>query len=167
MTHEALVATLVALCLGSGMMAGLFCSFSSFLMRALSRIPLASGIQAMQSINLVIVRPSFLIIFMGTGAVGLAAVVFGGNAWRPESKPWALAATLTYVVGCVGVTIVFNVPWNNRLAAVNGETEEGHAIWKRYLSTWVRWNHVRSVATLFSTVLFLIALIRLVEGGES
>ena len=50
---------LIVACIGSGMIAGLFCAFSSFLMKALASLPAANGIAAMQAINRFIVRPGF------------------------------------------------------------------------------------------------------------
>jgi uncharacterized membrane protein len=37
--------------LGSGLIAGVFFAFSTFVMKALARLPAAHGIAAMQSIN--------------------------------------------------------------------------------------------------------------------
>jgi uncharacterized membrane protein len=59
------------------------------------------------------------------------------------------------------VTILFNVPLNNQLDAVDPESVEGRALWAHYLSRWTRWNHVRSVATLFSTFLLVLSLVKL------
>ncbi|WP_246131827.1 hypothetical protein [Pistricoccus aurantiacus] len=52
---------LIAATLGSGLIAGLFCVFSNFMMRALARIPTPAGIAAMQAINRAILNPAFLI----------------------------------------------------------------------------------------------------------
>ena len=52
---------LVVSCVGSGMMAGLFASFSTFMMKALGSLERSEGVRAMQAINRLIVRPSFLL----------------------------------------------------------------------------------------------------------
>jgi len=57
--------------LGSSLIAGVFFAFSSFLMKALARIPTHQGIAAMQSINVVVINPTFLGTFMGTGVLCL------------------------------------------------------------------------------------------------
>ena len=59
---------LVVSCVGSGMMAGLFASFSTFMMKALGSLERSEGVRAMQAINRLIVRPSFLLVFMGTAS---------------------------------------------------------------------------------------------------
>ena len=152
---------LVLAALGSGMMAGLFCSFSNFIMKALALTPPPAGIRAMQSINEVIVRPAFLLVFLGTGVACALAVVFGWQQFGNAALAWAIAGGVVYVLGSIVVTIVFNVPLNNRLAAVDADSEAGAQMWQIYLVRWVRWNHVRSVATIVSTLLLIMAILSL------
>lgn len=142
------------------MMAGLFCSFSNFVMKALSEIPPPKGIAAMQSINRVIVRPAFLIVFLGTGFACALVVGLGWQQLRNAALAWAIVGGVVYVLGSIVVTIVFNVPLNNRLAAVDPESEEGAKMWEIYLVKWTRWNHVRSIATIVSTLLLILAVFR-------
>ena len=61
--------------LGSGLIAGFFLAFSACVMAALGRIPPASGISAMQSVNVVVLNPVFLGIFFGTAALSLVLAV--------------------------------------------------------------------------------------------
>jgi uncharacterized membrane protein len=56
------------------------------------------------------------------------------------------------------VTIVFNVPLNNRLASVTPDSAQGAGLWTHYLSTWTAWNHVRTVASLAAAACFIMAL---------
>jgi uncharacterized membrane protein len=68
-----------------------------------------------------------------------------------------LAASLFYLVGCFGFTMWFNVPLNNQLAAVAPAQEA--ALWSRYLDVWTFWNHVRTLASIASAILFTAALL--------
>ena len=65
--------------LGTGSVGGVFFAFSSFVMKALSRLPPAQGIAAMQSINLSVINLSFAIQLFGTAALcvflGIRAVL--------------------------------------------------------------------------------------------
>ncbi|SHE54818.1 Uncharacterized membrane protein [Modicisalibacter ilicicola DSM 19980] len=149
---------LIAATLGSGLIAGLFCVFSNFMMRALAQIPTPAGIAAMQSINRAIINPAFLLVFFGTGIASVLAIALGWRQLDTASLAWAIAGSAIYVIGGIGVTLVFNVPLNNRLAAVDPDGEEGAATWAMYLVTWVRWNHLRSVATLVSTLCSIVAV---------
>jgi uncharacterized membrane protein len=54
--------------------------------------------------------------------------------------------------------MVFNVPLNNALAAVDPASSEGAAVWADYLRTWTNWNHVRTLAALAASGAFIFAL---------
>lgn len=98
-----------------------------------------------------------MILFMGTALVSL--ILAGGSFgwWGGASGKLILVASLIYLVGCIGVTMVFNVPLNDQLAAVAPAQEA--ALWMRYLGEWTAWNHVRTIAPTLSAILFIIALI--------
>ena len=154
--HFALI--LVA-ALGSGLIAGVFFAFSTFVMTALGRLPPAQGIAAMQSINVAVINPVFLGTLFGTGVVCVVLAVVALLGWQAPGAAWLLAGSLLYVVGDVGVTMAFNVPLNNALAAADPGSAEGAALWARYLTGWTAWNHVRTVAGLAATAAFILALV--------
>ncbi len=146
--------------LGSSLLGGLYFAFSVAIMRALEKLPSEQGMAAMQSINLVILNPAFLGVFLGTaigGVLLIAAPVFDWNA----ASPWLIAGALVYIVASLGLTIVFNVPLNNELAAVSATDPASVDVWKRYLSDWTFWNHIRTAASLGSAVLLMIGLVYL------
>lgn len=149
---------LILATLGSGMMAGLFCSFSIFILQALGEIPPEKGIAAMQSINRVIVKPAFLIVFMGTAGTSALVILIGWEQLNNAALAWTAAGTIVYLLGNIGVTIIFNVPLNNLLAAVDCESPEGAGMWTIYLEKWARWNHLRSISTIVSTVFLIFAI---------
>ena len=158
-SSEVLKWVLIAACVGSGMMAGLFSAFSTFMMKALSSLSDSEGMKAMQAINRLIVRPSFLLVFLGTAVLCIVAAVFGSELPRVASQ--TIAATVIYVVACILSTIAFNIPLNNQLEAANPDTQEGREVWKQYLSKWTKWNHLRSVASVVTTALLASALAKL------
>ncbi len=53
--------------LGCGLVAGVFFAFSTFVMKALDRLPPAQGMTAMQSINVVVINPWFMTAFFRNG----------------------------------------------------------------------------------------------------
>lgn len=140
------------LALGCGLMAGLYYAFSAFIMTALSRIAPEAGVATMNAINDVILKTSFMPLFMGTSlgsaVIGILAVV----RWQGSDSLVILLGALIYVVGMFGVTAAVNVPLNNALAA------NGLPTWPRYLIDWTLWNHVRTVASLIASALFIYAL---------
>ncbi|MQW87401.1 DUF1772 domain-containing protein [Sinorhizobium saheli] len=144
--------------IGSGLMAGLFFIFSVCIMQALSRLPPEGGIAAMNAINDVILNPLFLSAFMGTAllSLGLIAVAL---IWGGQGSYLLAAGGLVYLVGTLAVTMVFNVPLNNALAAASGQAAVD--LWReRYLTGWVWWNHVRTFASTGALALFVLGFAR-------
>ncbi|MGX4586183.1 anthrone oxygenase family protein [Paenibacillus chitinolyticus] len=143
--------------LGSGLNAGLFFAFSAFVMTALARIPAEQGIAAMQSINATILNPLFGIVFMGTALLSGVLAVSSLLNWGEPGSGWLLAGSLVYAAG-FAVTMVFNVPLNNALEAVNPGSAAGADVWSRYVIKWTAWNHVRTAACLAALAMFIQAL---------
>lgn len=159
MTTSLVLLLTLAAALGSGIVAGIFYGFSSFIMGALGKLPPHEGIAAMQSINVVVINPTFFAAFFGTAVLSL---VLGGFAFFGDEVAGAallVAGALLYLVGCIGVTMVFNVPLNNRLARVKPESAEGAEVWRHYLVAWTRWNTVRTAASALAAVFFIVAMV--------
>ncbi len=104
----------------------------------------------MQAINRFIIRPSFLVTFFGTGVLLVLACFL--VATSNSAFLLLCAATASYVVACLASTLAFNVPLNNKLDAFSPETPESREFWNRYVVAWTRWNHVRSIACIASTL---------------
>lgn len=83
--------TAILALLASGIVGGVFYAFSSFVMKALARMPSEEGIAAMQSINIVVINPSFLSAFMGTAVISLVLTGLAIKGWGMPSAPWFLA----------------------------------------------------------------------------
>jgi uncharacterized membrane protein len=143
---------------GAGLVAGIFFAFSAFVMTALGRLSASNGFSAMQSINVAVLNPVFFSVFFGTGAVSLALAIAALFRWSAPGALYLLVGALLYVVGCVLVTVMFNVPLNNKLKAVDPESSDGANLWSAYLTTWTAWNTVRTVASLAASVLFILAI---------
>jgi uncharacterized membrane protein len=144
--------------LGSGLIAGVFFAFSSFVMAALARLPAAQGVAAMQSINIVVINPLFLGALFGTAIACIALLVASVSGWSEPRAFYLLAGGLLYLLGTVLVTMVFNVPRNNALAAVDPGSAEAATLWVRYVTEWTAWNHVRGAAALAAAASFMLAL---------
>lgn len=144
--------------LGCGLVAGIFFAFSTFVMKALAQQPPAQGIAAMQSINITVINPLFMLTFLGTGVVCILLAVFSLLKWQQPGAAYLLIGSLLYLVGTVLVTIGFNVPLNDALAIVKPDSAEGANLWSGYLTNWTFWNHVRTAAALAAAALFTLAL---------
>lgn len=149
---------LVAAGFGAGLNAGLFFIFSNTVMTALGRMAPSGGIAAMQQINIVIQNPVFFLAFFGTALLSVVLVAAALTGWLPSGAGWALAGAVIYLAGIIAVTIVFNVPMNNALAAVDPASAAGEVLWQDYLARWTMWNHVRTVSGLISSGAFILAI---------
>ncbi len=148
---------LLAAALGSGLIAGVFYAFSTFVMGALGKLPPANGIAAMQSINIVVINPWFMTAFFGTA---LLCVILAFSVMSRWSEPGALliaAGCLFYLVGTIGTTMIGNVPLNNALARVDPSSSDGATLWADYLNRWTFLNHVRTAAALAAAALLTLA----------
>ena len=142
-------------------MAGVFFAFSTFVMKALARLPPNEGIAAMQSINVAAVNSWFLAAFLGTSAACLLVLIAAIIQWTDPSTAFLLPGALTYLVGCFLVTIVFNVPMNDALTALAPDAPDRAARWAGYLAEWTTWNHIRTAAALAASALLIIGLQRM------
>jgi uncharacterized membrane protein len=142
--------------LGALLVAGMFFAFSNFIMRGLERLPASQGIAAMNSINVTVINPLFMALFLGTGLICAALALINLCSLPDLAAVKILAASAVYIIGCIGVTMMFNVPLNDSLAAVQADSA---ALWADYLKTWVMWNSVRCIASLAAGALMVSALI--------
>lgn len=101
--------------IGAGLMAGVYFAFSDFIMRSLNRLDAANAVDAMNTINEVILRSWFMPLFFGTSLLYLLLAVLALFDWSDPNTPLLLTADLTYFCGMFLCTVFFNVPLNNRL----------------------------------------------------
>ena len=145
---------------GTGLVAGVFFAFSTFVMRALDRLPPAQGVAAMNSINVTVINPLFMLALMGTAGVcavlGVAAIV----KWNEPGAGLVLAGSVSYLVLTILVTMAYHVPRNDALARRDPAAADTARYWAHHVTTWTAGNHVRVVGALAAAVLFTIALVR-------
>jgi len=103
----------VAGALGSGLMAGFFLAFSTITMSGLRAVAPAEGLRVMQAIN----RspnssPALLVTLLGTGVVSVAAAAMSVGRLDEASSGYLVSGAALYLVGTLGLTIVFHVPRN-------------------------------------------------------
>jgi uncharacterized membrane protein len=144
--------------IGCGLLAGLYFAFSAFIMTALGRIGQAAGVAAMNAINVAIVQSLFLPVFLGTTMASAALAIAALLRWGEAGAMTMLAGGVLYVFGMFVVTMIFNVPLNNALAAVDPASQGATPLWARYLADWTWWNHVRTISSTAACALFIAAI---------
>jgi uncharacterized membrane protein len=164
--NEKILILAIFAALGCGLMGGLLFAFSNFVMTALAHQPPSSCVRTMQAINVYILNPLFFIVFFGTAVASFVLAVATILRMPRSGAPLLLAGSALYLVGTVGVTMMFHVPLNNRLSVLNPDIAETAKYWLTYLSEWVRWNHVRTIASVMATALLILAIRRLHLAAE-
>lgn len=142
------------------LVAGVFLAFSDFIMRALSITSGPGGAEAMQAINREVFRWVFMTLFLGLAPVSLLLAACGALIVGHGPGTVMALAGLTYVLGCFGVTVVFNVPMNTALAGMDASADATLTYWAgTYLPRWTFWNTVRAGACTLSAVLLSASLV--------
>jgi uncharacterized membrane protein len=146
--------------IGSALVGGVFFAFSSFVMKALARLPSSEGIAAMQSINVVVINASFLGAFLGTAflSLGVVVLVFVGRS-HPSAMLF-LGGAIAYFAGTFLVTMFGNVPLNDELARVSATDGAAFEFWEHYVNRWTMWNHVRTAAAMLAMLLYILGLMQ-------
>ncbi|MFC9908355.1 DUF1772 domain-containing protein [Streptomyces sp. NPDC127197] len=144
--------------LGTGLVAGVFCAFSTFVMRGLAALPPAQGVAAMKAINVTAVQPAFMIVFLGSALLCAVIAVVTLVVWPDEGAVELLLGSALYLIGSFGVTVLANVPRNNALLKLDAGTPEAAAYWPTYVREWTAWNHVRMIASAAAAVLYVLGL---------
>ncbi|WP_338548996.1 DUF1772 domain-containing protein [Roseovarius phycicola] len=108
-TVYALAALILAL------IAGVFLSFSDFIMRSLCAATPTSGIEAMQQINRKVYSSVFLVWLLGMAPVATLLSLYAFVFVEGPAKAWWIAGGALYVIGTFLVTVLGNVPMNKRL----------------------------------------------------
>jgi uncharacterized membrane protein len=157
MIDQILTALIFLAAIGSALIAGTFFAFSNFVMPALAKLTPASGIAAMQSINVVVLNPLFLGIFSGTAIVSLVLIVAAIMRWSDPNASYLLAGGMFYAIGSFAVTAALNVPLNNRLAVVDSTQASAADLWRHYVQRWTLWNHLRTLGSLAAFGCFIVA----------
>ncbi|MFC3576228.1 DUF1772 domain-containing protein [Streptomyces yaanensis] len=144
--------------LGTGLVAGVFCGFSTFVMKGLGSLPPAQGVAAMNAINTAATTPAFMIVFVGSTVVCAVLAVVTFVLWPDDGRVELLVGSALYLIGAFGVTAVANVPRNDTLLRMDPGSPEAAVYWRAYVSDWTLWNHVRMGASACAAVSYVLAL---------
>ncbi|PSL27403.1 anthrone oxygenase family protein [Dyadobacter jiangsuensis] len=148
---------LLSAALASGLIAGLFYTYSCSVNPGLGALSDANYLAAMQSINRAILNPVFFLSFMGTLLLlPLSTYQHFGMGTRFYLL---LAATLVYVIGTFGVTIAGNVPLNDALDKMNLTGASANELAAHRLKFEAPWNRLHTIRTYASVVSFVLVLL--------
>ncbi|MBB6430096.1 anthrone oxygenase family protein [Algisphaera agarilytica] len=147
----------VVAAVGSGLVAGLFFTFSTFVMKALGQVAPSNGIESMQAINITVMNPITMGVFMGTAVLSLASVVFAVFNWSSPSSAWLMVGGLLYLASFI-ITAAGNIPMNDALAPMDASTSNAVEYWQHYLKRWTFLNHLRTCAAALAVAAYALAM---------
>lgn len=144
----------------TGLLAGVFYTFSVAIVPALRSLKGTQHIAAMQAINVKIENPVFFLSFFGpTFLLPLAAFLHRST---PQFG-WLVAASVLHIVGSNGVTIAGDIPLNNKLDKIDvehlseAEADQIRTAFQRPWSPWMNFHHLRTLAAIAATILVFLA----------
>jgi uncharacterized membrane protein len=140
---------------------GVFFAYSNSVVPGFDKVRPEQAITAMNSVNRTILNPLFLTTFVGPPIAAVLAGVLLLVAGPTTAGLLYLAAAVVYLAGCVAPTAAVNVPLNNGLdtGTIPTDPDEVARTWQEYSGRWLRWNHVRTAASLVAVALSGIALL--------
>jgi uncharacterized membrane protein len=148
-----------------GLLAGLFYAFDIAVMPALTAADDRTLVDAMQQMIDKIENPFFYLTLLGAPVLAAVALAQARRSGSPKTAGWIIASLAFYTVMLV-VTFSFHFPLNDDLVKAGDpdRIEDLAAVRDDFLTPWVVWNIVR---TLASTAAFGCLVWALVLRGRT
>ena len=143
----------------TGLMAGIFFTWSNAVKPGIGKLSDIEYLRALQSMNRVILNNAFKIIFLGAIIAVALVPVFYFNLY-PKNIFWLFVFTLViYWIGVFGVTVSGNIPLNEILDKTNLESITSEEIKTLRMSIEVKWNNFNLIRCISSAITFLILIV--------
>jgi len=145
----------------TALVTGLFYGYSVSVNGGLHRLNDSEYVKAMQSINAVIQNPLFFVSFIGP-AILLPLAAFLQRDTNSMQFALLLTSSVIYIAVSFALTMVGNVPLNERLAKFNASKSSGNEIAQARAGFEKPWNHLhatRTIASIAATVLIFVAIL--------
>ncbi len=148
------------------LVAGLVFTFAIVVMPGIKSLGDLAFLKSFKAMDRVIQnnQPIFMLVWLGSVLVLLASTVLG--IWRLEGLDRVLLVVtcVIYIIGVHVPTVMINIPLNNHLQSQDLDTMTESSLLatsEMFESRWLRWNTIRTVIAILTTVLLLVLLIRL------
>ena len=154
------------LALWSAVIGGVFSAFSEFIMSALLRTNPEGGIEAMQQINHTVIKTQFVVGILAIAGVSIAFALYGNSAFTGGARRALILAPIIYIPSVFLMTIFGNVPMNNKLESLVHTSSEAEAYWPIYGRVWTRLNHIRTLGSVATSVVYLVAAVQMITSAS-
>lgn len=167
MTYEWTLYFCFFLALWSAVVGGVFSAFSEFIMAGLLRTEPAGGIEAMQHINRTVLKTQFVAGIISISIFSVLFAVYAAFYVSGSAQLVLIIAPLVYVPSVFLMTMFGNVPMNNKLDRLAHNAPDSVQYWKRYGRVWTKLNHVRSIGSILTAGLYVVAAVTLITSGQA
>ena len=147
----------LAAAIGAGITAGVYFGFSTFIMAGLRRLSHTQSIAAMNAINKAAPKPLFMLALFGTSIVCVLLAISGFQQRDDPAAVWQIVGCALYL-GSVLVTVAYHIPHNEALMKIDPNSAAAATTWSHFVTPWMTWNHVRTLAALGGTACLTLAL---------
>ena len=154
------------LALWSAIVGGVFSAFSEFVMSALLKTETSGAIEAMQHINRDVIRTQFVAGILSIAVFSVLFAFYSLAVFEGAALVTLILASLIYISSVFLMTMLGNVPMNNRLDSLDHTSAEAKIYWLEYGEKWTRLNHFRSIGSVLTAGLYLTAAIALITSGQ-
>jgi uncharacterized membrane protein len=138
----------------SALLAGFYLAFSVVIMPSLARLPGHVLVTTMQTINRVIVRPEFVLLFLGAPGFAVVALVLALLTGTPVV---AVAVGALLQIASTVTTAAVNIPLNTALDRADpDDADDIVRAREAFERPWVRAHLVRTAFTTVGAVALLL-----------
>mgnify|MGYP001803702899 CR=1 FL=1 len=154
------------LALWSAVVGGVFSAFSEFIMSALRKTEASGAIEAMQHINRDVIGTQFVAGILSIAVFSLLFAFYSLAVFDGLPLVILILAPLVYLPSVFLMTMFGNVPMNNALDRLSHDSLDARIYWEKYTRLWTRFNHARSLGSVLTAGLYLIAAVTLITSGQ-
>ena len=147
------------------LVAGLVFTFAIVVMPGIRTLGHLDYLKSFKAMDRVIQnnQPIFMLVWLGSALVLMASTVLG--FWHLKGLDQILLAVscLIYLFGVQLPTLTINIPMNNHLQSQDLDAMDETGLMEAtamFDSRWLRWNAIRTVLAILTTILLLVLLIR-------
>ena len=151
--------SLIISALLTGLSAGLFYSYSCSVNPGLGKLADAQYLRAMQEINKAILNPTFFTSFIGAVIALVLATWLSYSGQHVFQSKMLLTASVIYLVGVFGLTVMGNVPLNEALASFDISSATAREIAQQRQLFEQPWNKFHAIRTFCSFAAFVFTLL--------
>jgi uncharacterized membrane protein len=167
--HANSALVLAAAVLATGLVAGLYFFSAIAVMPALTAADDRTLVDAMQQMIDKIENPAFFLVFLGAPVLATVALVQARESGSQRVAGWILAGLVLYAVMVI-ITFAVHLPLNEDLkdAGDPARIENLAEVRDDFVTPWVAWDIVRTVATIggFSALVWALVLHGRTGRGE-